>query len=970
MAFALLLPWAVFGIPQLFGMTFLAGDNFIQNFPMRVLVGRDLIHGVLPLWNPYLFSGTPLLGGFNAGAAYPLTWLTAVLPVFTAWTLTLAVAYDVALAGMYVFLRREGVMSTAATFGAATFAFAGYMSAQMVHIDLIEGAAWLPWILVAVHGLTERHDHGATDDATGEPGPHDPEAGDRSVARRWTRGWVVLLALSLGLTLLAGAAEAIIDSGVLVVIYWVWRTASAGLLRRGTRRALAGSVGAVVLGLVGGVALGAAQWLPGLLFLSQSQRATATYTFFTSGSLNNRLLTLLASPFALGTNQGWPATYAGTYNFPEVTSYAGILALIAGFALVARRWRSRPEARQWWVWYAILAVGLLSSLGNQTPFARLMYLIPGVSSERLLNRNLLLVDTALAVLLAWWTHLMLAERARPPAGTPEPTSVRDRWRSGRRAEVILTGIPFVVIVVVAVLAWAASPFLGRMLETQYTTGTGARLRLAGLITVGAVIAGVATWTALASARFTTRRLRRQLATVLLVDLALFNLFVINPPITEAAAQARTPLAAAFASEVGDGRFIIYDPDRFETDQLFALGQTDLNIYPRLPSAQGYAALTDGTYFDATGAHLQETLTATTLAGTVWDSLNVTTLLSVPGYFVTPLPTSSRPEGPIPEPAPQEPTAGASAIPRGQKVLFPANATALTATALGGPSSFELQAGVARPWYFGGALTLSRWAVPVERGDAARLQVGLVTTSGTDRWLPRSDTIVTGSGARQSLLVTLPVPVVSGGLVVRPTSGRIIVGIPTAVTAESGAVSMNGQLQYGVVPPHWTFSGTVGTFGAFHSDAAQGWARARAPGGGPPPAGTSVTAAAPGENGTQTITVHSDGPVLLERSVAWTTGWKASVQKVAAGGPGPSQSATVQRNGVIQQVALPGPGEYRVTFRYRPASALVGLIVSGLAGVVLLVWAAVELVEAGRRRRRGAGRPDRPRRPSRTGTTPL
>ena len=103
----LLVPLAVFGVAQAFGWVFLDGDNFLQNFPMRVLVGRSIEHGELPLWNPYLFSGTPLLGGFNAGAAYPATWLMAVLPVFTAWTLNLTLAYDVALAGMYLFLRRQ-----------------------------------------------------------------------------------------------------------------------------------------------------------------------------------------------------------------------------------------------------------------------------------------------------------------------------------------------------------------------------------------------------------------------------------------------------------------------------------------------------------------------------------------------------------------------------------------------------------------------------------------------------------------------------------------------------------------------------------------------------------------------------------------------------------------------------------------------------------------------------------------------
>ena len=88
--------------------------------------------------------------------------------------------------------------------------------------------------------------------------------------------------------------------------------------------------------MVGGVALGAAQWIPGAAFASQSQRATATYSFFTSGSLPVRLVTLLASPFVLGTNQGQPGYYAGPYNFDEVTSYVGILALIAACSLFLR----------------------------------------------------------------------------------------------------------------------------------------------------------------------------------------------------------------------------------------------------------------------------------------------------------------------------------------------------------------------------------------------------------------------------------------------------------------------------------------------------------------------------------------------------------------------------------------------------------------------------------------------------------
>ncbi len=60
---------AVFGLPAAAGTTWRVGDNLIQNFPLRLLVGTDLRHGQLPLWDPYLWSGSPLLAGFKAGAA-------------------------------------------------------------------------------------------------------------------------------------------------------------------------------------------------------------------------------------------------------------------------------------------------------------------------------------------------------------------------------------------------------------------------------------------------------------------------------------------------------------------------------------------------------------------------------------------------------------------------------------------------------------------------------------------------------------------------------------------------------------------------------------------------------------------------------------------------------------------------------------------------------------------------------------
>lgn len=917
----LALPLAVLGLPTLVGRAFLDGDNFIQNFPLRVLVGRDLAHGSLPLWNPYLFSGTPLLAGFNAGAAFPVTWLMAVLPVFVAWALGVAAAYDLALLGMYLFLRRQGMARAAATFGAATFTFAGYMTAQMVHVDLIQGAAFVPWGLLAVHGLTER----------AEAGP----AGSGVWHRLWggvlrSRGDIALLVGALGLAGLTGGVEAAIDGGVLLLIYWIGRLVSLGLLARRRVWPLVTAAVTFVLGVGGGVALGAAQWIPGGAFVAQSQRSALSYDFFTSGSLPDRLVTLLVSPFVLGTNQDRPAYYAGPYNFQEVTGYVGVLALIAFCVLPVRRFRRHPESRHWWVWYVVIAFGLLSALGNQTPFGRVLYLVPGLNSERLLNRNLLLVDCGLAVLLAWWTHLLLTDR---PPGPPRAV-VRHRWRRGQRAELVATLAPVTVSALLSLLLWVADPTLGRFLEATYQFGSVARYQLAGLVTLGTLIAAAATAIALTEARWSARTLRNLLAAVLTVDLLLFNLFVLRPPVTEASAQARGPTAAAFRAAVGDGRFVIFDPDRFAGDQLLALGQTDLNIFTGTLSAQGYTALADGRYYQATGAHLQEDLAPATLAGPVWDSLNVTTLVSVPSYFVTPAPGAPTTGYPYPGDVGTQPTAD-------------------------GP--FPLARGASRRWYFGGPLTLQQWSVPIERGAPRALRVGLLTTTGQVQWVPASEVRASGRGRQRHLAVDLPAPVQAGGVVVQATGGtRLQVGAPTAVTVEAGTVRLDGRMQDPLTGSRWVFSGTLGSFGVFHNTSARGWAWLEGPGGGPVPAGSTVTAGPPEVAGDPPVVVHATGRLLLQRSETWGTGWRAEITSAgpaagpAGGAHGSTVAAPVTRAGLVQQVALPGPGDYRITFTYAPGSVRTGIAVSAAAAGILLLWGGAELVGWRRRRRAGPG----------------
>jgi hypothetical protein len=320
------------------------------------------------------------------------------------------------------------------------------------------------------------------------------------------------------------------------------------------------------------------------------------------------------------------------------------------------------------------------------------------------------------------------------------------------------------------------------------------------------------------------------------------------------------------------------------------------------------------------------------------------MLSLPSYFVTPVVSSS----------------GGGTGSGATAVYYPPDPLRPNSAPPGTPATTDLPAGRSRTWYLGTALTVDQLDIPVAGGSPAHLRVGLLSATGSVRWLPPGQVSTVGSGAGRSVQVALPGPVAAGGLVVQNRgSTRAGVGVPTVHTAEAGEVALDGRLQYAVTPSHWVFTGTLGSFGVFRNSRARGWAWLDGPGGAPAPAGSSVTATAPGLGGGQTISVHATSAVTLQRSESWTTGWHATIRTEGTGATGAPRPVDVVQHGVIQTVAIPGAGDYSVTFSYDPKSARVGLVLSVVGVAALVVWLAVEVALTRRRRRRSGPRPARP-----------
>jgi hypothetical protein len=921
-AVLVIVPVLTFSVPSLAGHPLISGDDLIQNFPLRVLVARNLNQGHLPLWNPYIWSGTALLGGLNAGAFYPGTLLFAVLPAEAAWVVNEILVYVVGAVGLYVFLRRSRLSVGAAFLGSLSFSVGGFMSAQLAHIDLVQGASLVPWMLVALHRMahpvaakppartipTARGGAGApaASEEGGAGAPTASEEGGAGAPPETTKRpavWpTVLLGACISLLVLTGSPEALIDNSILVAIYggWlVWRHRAGRIL---VQMAIAAASALVLTSI---------QWLPGLVFASHSQRSGSSYAFFITGSLPPKLTALTAMPYLLGSygRFGLPL-YRGQYNLAEVTSYIGILPVCAAFAMLTRPWRSRRASEGLGVWYLLIAVGLVLSFGGYTPLGHLLVHIPIYGQQRLQNRNLVAVDIGLAVLFAYWVD-GVRQRVSVGPGPAHPS----------RSERLWTLLP-VACLVALVGALVASPVVLSQ-ELGSPVPLGSFHRLEAYLAAGLVVAVIGGLLAAGWDRIPRRHLLRAVVAVVAIDLVVYqaNQYWLTPA-PRSALTDTSSMATAVATQTGSsGRFAIYDPDRSNPAALNDLGEPDLNILRRLSSVQGYGSLVSGDYDRATGSHQQSDLSVTALAGTTFDDLNLTTLVTRPGYLARPAPSGSTatPAGAV----------AATLPPRGQQA-----------------------------WYLGSPLQLTGVSLqlrpdPTCPPPPGELGLGLLTPKSDTR--PVLSPMTPDPNRAGSVTVALDGTATAVGIVVANGGAcALTVDSATVDTQRSGRLLLAGPLQGAVTPPKWQFMETLGSFVVFHNTAARGrfWV---APGdGGPAPAATLRVTDDP-LTGNQAVLVATSRPSLVVRSVAAEPGWYATVRTVANG---VSREVPVPANGALVQ-AVPVPaGTSTVTWSYRPSSVTVGAATSlaGLAalGTLGLAWSIRGLARRGRTRRRHPG----------------
>ena len=423
-----LLPLLVFAAQATGRAIFVGHDIQYYFYPYHVAAAEMIAEGHPPLWNPYAFGGFPLLGDGQTALFSPPNWLFLVPWLSPAVALNWAILlqFSIAAVGTYGLGRAIGLGRTAACVAAVAYAFGGFMTARVIHLSILAGAALLPVVLLGIEQALR-------------PGP-----------RRWR--WTAFAAVVVALQLVSGHPQVPVYTMLAVGLLVLVRAVSESLVIGRGWSLVTVPLRAGGIYLLGG-ALAAIQLLPWFELARLSPRAAgATFKFVFERSKVGADWLLLLFPYLFGSLRAGvygDAPGIGTgVRIWEQSAYVGILPLaLAVVGLVglfvgrARAAERGADRRGTLVFLALLLVtGVVLAAGANTPVSDYTYLTPVLGRLRDVERSVVLASLALALLAGCGLQRLIDAGA---------ATTESRWRAGLVALAITTVLVPIVVVWVA-----------------------------------------------------------------------------------------------------------------------------------------------------------------------------------------------------------------------------------------------------------------------------------------------------------------------------------------------------------------------------------------------------------------------------------------------------------------------------------------------------------------------------------------
>ncbi len=129
----------------------IAMDVIRQIYPWKTLAFDIIKSGQIPFWNPYNFSGTPLLANLQSSVFFPGSIFFLILPYLPAWLINVTVLPLLFSIFCYIFLRSFNLSKVAALFGAIVLSNLSYIVVWAEQLVVIQSVLFLPLILWLVN---------------------------------------------------------------------------------------------------------------------------------------------------------------------------------------------------------------------------------------------------------------------------------------------------------------------------------------------------------------------------------------------------------------------------------------------------------------------------------------------------------------------------------------------------------------------------------------------------------------------------------------------------------------------------------------------------------------------------------------------------------------------------------------------------------------------------------------------------
>ncbi len=337
---------------------FLITDPVRQQYPWRELTISLEKKLQLPLWNPYSFSGTPLLANFQSAPFYPINFLFLIMPFSIAWSLIIFLGP--LLAGIFLFLYLDNLRLSkwASLIGAFAFSFSGFFVSWLEWGTITHVGLWLPLILLSI---------------------------DKLVSNKKNFGWNLVYSFALISSFFAGHLQTFFYLFIFSSVYFFARWMQFGWQKKILFLFIILNSLFIIFSSI--------QWLPTFQFIALSARNVDVLNFNNPGWFVpwQHLIQFVAPDFF-----GNPTTlnYWGVWNYGELIGYIGIIPLIfAIFSIFCRR------DRKTLFFGTFLVLAIVFSF--PTIFAKIPYMlkIPFLSTAQP-TRLIFIIDFALAVLSA------------------------------------------------------------------------------------------------------------------------------------------------------------------------------------------------------------------------------------------------------------------------------------------------------------------------------------------------------------------------------------------------------------------------------------------------------------------------------------------------------------------------------------------------------------------------------------------